>query len=112
MQVETHSELLTEVTVQHLPTIRWFKNNWMDLVFETNSKGECTEFSISYREIEDNFNIEWNGNQLFFSQNEANLEQPDNTLKEALFLIKNFGEKVPQEFMEFVTNRLSTAISL
>ena len=111
MQLEPRADLLTEVTIQHLPTIRWFKSNWMDLVFETNKKGECVEFSIFYREVEDNFNIEWNGNQFFFSQNESNLNHPDSTLKEAIFLIENFGEKVPVEVVEFITSRLSTAIS-
>ena len=103
MHIEAHSDSLTEVSVQHLPTIRWFKNNWMDLVFETNPKGECIEFSITYREVDDNFNIEWNGNQFFFMQNEGTLEQADNTLKETLYLLKNYGQHVPSEFMEFLT---------
>lgn len=112
MQLETKSDLLVEAPVQHLPTIRWFKNNWMDVVFETNSKGECVEFSISYREADDDFNIEWNGSQFFFSENNNNLEQTHNKAKEALFLLKNYGSEIPEELMDFLLTRLSSAIEI
>jgi len=112
MQLETQTDLLLEIPVQHLPTIRWFKNNWMDLVFEINAKGDCVEFSISYSEMEDHFNIEWHGSQVFFSQNDNTLEQTEKVIQEAQYLLQNHGAKVPADFIEFILTRLSAASSL
>lgn len=90
--------LLTEIAVQHLPKIRWFKNNWMDFVVETNSKGDLTQFSISYHHAEENnLNIEWDGSELFGSRE---------MYEKALHLLKDYGSNVPPEIIDFVKLRL------
>lgn len=90
--------LLTEIPVQHLPTIRWFKNNWMDFVVETNSNGHPTQFSITYHDSENNLHIEWDGSELF-ATTEAN--------EIALELLKKFGSNLPAEIIDFVQLRLT-----
>lgn len=103
-------DLLTEVSVQNLPTIRWFKNDWMDVVLESNDKGDLTHFSIAYKEEERLRNIEWTGQQLHFSDNEINQSMSADAAKETLHLLKNFGTQIPREILEFVTIRLSSVI--
>jgi hypothetical protein len=111
MQLDRQSDLLLEVPVQHLPMIRWFKNQSMDLVFEMNKKEECIQFSIAYREQENHFNIEWDGNQIFFSQNENNLEQTQKLIRQALLLLQSHGAQVPGDLMENAVSRLSSLVS-
>jgi hypothetical protein len=103
-------DLLTEVSVQNLPTIRWFKNDWMDFVLESNDKGDFTQFSIAYHEQDRLLNIEWTGQQLHFSDNEVNQSMSADAAKETLLLLNNFGTQIPQEIIEFVTIRLSSVI--
>ena len=103
-------DLLTEVSVQNLPTIRWFKNDWMDFVLESNDKGDFTQFSIAYKEKERLLNIEWTGQQLHFCDNDVNQSMSAEAAKETLLLLNNFGTQIPQEIIEFVTIRLSSVI--